>query len=122
MSEYSINKVDESLNRIKENVQSMPNFAETRIAERMAKYQGSSDYIAKYDSLIGVFGYCGRCHLIANNDATMFFWTIVYQDEKKMNNLLEKHIKRLRRQAKSFPAVYFEDFGLAIIKLAKERA
>lgn len=48
-------------------------------------------------------------------------WTIVYQDEKKMNQLFEKEIKELRRQTKIAGATYFDSFTLAFIKLAKER-
>ena len=48
-------------------------------------------------------------------------WTIVYQDEKKMNQLFEKEIRELRRQTKIAGATYFCDFILAFIKLAKER-
>lgn len=48
-------------------------------------------------------------------------WSIVYMDEKKMNRYIEKRIRALRRQARISPAVYFDDYGLTLIKLAKER-
>lgn len=49
------------------------------------------------------------------------FWTIAYMDEQKMNQYIEKRIRALRSQAKISQAVYFDNFGLALIKLAKER-
>lgn len=48
-------------------------------------------------------------------------WTIVYQDEKKMNQLFEKDIRELRRQTKIAGATYFHGSILAFIKLAQER-
>lgn len=54
-------------------------------------------------------------------DTEQMLWTIAYFDERKMNQHLEKVIKSFRRQAKTFPAVCFDDWGLAIIKLAKQR-
>jgi len=56
-----------------------------------------------------------------SDELEQLLWTIVYLDEKKMNSLLEKSIKELRHQAKSFPAVYFDDGELALIKLAMAR-
>lgn len=48
-------------------------------------------------------------------------WSIVYEDEKKMNQYFEKRIKLLRRQAKVAMPTEFDSDGLALIKLAQDR-
>ncbi len=48
-------------------------------------------------------------------------WTIVYQNEKKMNQFFEGNIREFRRQTKLAGATFFEGSALAFIKLAQER-
>lgn len=49
------------------------------------------------------------------------FWAIIYENEKKVNQYLEARIKWQRRYKKLLGVNYFDDFGLALIKLAQER-
>lgn len=48
-------------------------------------------------------------------------WAIVYKDERRMNQYLEKRVKLMRREAKAGVPKYLDLFGLALIKLAKAR-
>lgn len=57
----------------------------------------------------------------ADCDLEQILWTIVYNDEKSFNRQVEETVKFLRRQARTYPAIYFNDGELAIIKLAAER-
>lgn len=56
-----------------------------------------------------------------SDELEQLLWTIVYLDEKKMNSLIEKYIKQLRRDTKSSPGAYFDSADLALIKLAMVR-
>lgn len=48
-------------------------------------------------------------------------WTIVYKEEKRMNQYFEKRVKLMRKEAKIGVPKYLDLFGLALIKLAKVR-
>lgn len=49
------------------------------------------------------------------------FWAIIYKDEKKLNQYLETRIKYQRRHSNLMGVNYFDNYGLALIKLAQER-
>ncbi len=55
-------------------------------------------------------------------DEERILWAIAYKNEKKLNQFIERRIKDLRRQASVAMPVYFDEHGLAWIKLAMQRA
>ncbi|MDE7431138.1 MAG: hypothetical protein K2N34_04385 [Lachnospiraceae bacterium] len=54
-------------------------------------------------------------------DEERILWTIAYRNEKKLNQFVERRIKDLRRQASVAMPTYFDEWGLALIKLAMQR-
>lgn len=57
------------------------------------------------------------------SDSEVILWTILYNDEKKMNHYIEKRTKEIRRYDKKcgFASDYIDHWTLALLKLAKER-
>ena len=54
-------------------------------------------------------------------DEERILWAVAYKNEKKLNQFVERRIKDLRRQACVATPVYFDEHGLAWIKLAMQR-
>lgn len=54
-------------------------------------------------------------------DEERILWAIVYRNEKKLNQFMERRIKDLRKQASVAMPIYFDEWGLALIKLAMQR-
>lgn len=57
---------------------------------------------------------------IHKNELRQCMWAIAHNDEKMFNKYMEKRIRNLRRQGKIM-AVTVDSWGLAVIKLARQR-
>lgn len=72
LPDYSIKKIDDMINQIKESVRCNSNFVALKMQQWTDTYKETTDFIKKYNELVRKCVYCGENYLIANNDIEKF--------------------------------------------------
>lgn len=72
MLEYTTRDIEEIVYNIHNKVLNNSSFAEMEIRRVRERHKDKVNYLRLYQSLVGIYGYCAECYLLANNDTEKF--------------------------------------------------